>query len=74
MENQCRKSPGRGASGFLFYLEGEDSTSKVGDQSNNSFSVGAQAPSEINDAHACGMEDVALQATRTRRSGSLCEH
>ena len=28
---------------------------------------------EENDAHACGMEDAALQATRTRRSGSLCE-
>ena len=28
---------------------------------------------ELYDAHACGKEDVALQATRTRRSGSLCE-
>ena len=25
------------------------------------------------DAHACGEEVVALQATRTRRSSSLCE-
>ena len=25
-------------------------------------------PSEINDPHACGKVDVALQATRTRRS------
>ena len=57
----------------LFISRGKTPTSKVGDQSNNSFSVGVQSPSEINDAHACGMEDVALQATRTRRSGSLCE-
>ena len=25
------------------------------------------------DAHACGTEDAAFEATRTRRSGSLCE-
>ena len=31
------------------------------------------APTELYDAHACGKEDVAFQATRTRRSGSLCE-
>ena len=30
-------------------------------------------PTELNDAHACGMEGVAFQATRTRRSGSHCE-
>ena len=32
-----------------------------------------KAPTELNDAHACGMEGVAFQATRTRRSGSHCE-
>ena len=31
------------------------------------------SPPLLYDAHACGKEDVALQATRTRRSGSLCE-
>ena len=30
-------------------------------------------PAELYDAHACGKEDVAFQATRTRRSGSPCE-
>ena len=30
-------------------------------------------PTELNDAHACEKEDVAFQATRTRRSGSRCE-
>ena len=34
---------------------------------------GPPPTSEINDAHARGKADVALQATRTRRSGSLCE-
>ena len=37
------------------------------------LSGGRQAPTELNDAHACGMEGVAFQATRTRRSGSHCE-
>ena len=35
--------------------------------------TGGMSPAELYDAHACGKEDVALQATRTRRSGSLCE-
>ena len=43
----------------MFYLRGKTPTSKVGDQSNNSFSLGVQSPSEINDAHACGKEDAA---------------
>ena len=30
-------------------------------------------PHCVKDAHACGKADVALQATRTRHSGSLCE-
>ena len=35
--------------------------------------TGEMSPAELYDAHACGKEDVALQATRTRRNGSLCE-
>ena len=38
-----------------------------------SFLSQGEAPSEINDAHACGKVGVALQAARTRRGGSLCE-
>ena len=30
-------------------------------------------PAVLYDAHVYGKEDVAFQATRTRRSGSLCE-
>ena len=63
----------RRAFSLSIYLRGKTPTSKVGDQSNNFFSVGVQSPSEINDAHACGKEDAAFQAARTRRSGSLCE-
>ena len=34
--------------------------------------TGGMSPAELYDAHACGKVDVAFQATRTRRSGSLC--
>ena len=35
---------------------------------------GGMSPAVLYDAHACGKEDAAFEATRTRRSGSLCEH
>ena len=34
------------------------------------FFISGEVPAEINDAHACGKEDVAIRATRTRRGGT----
>ena len=56
-----------------FNSAGKSPASAGGELQQTLLGGGRQSPTELNDAHACGKEDVALQATRTRRSGSLCE-